>query len=114
MPRRPNESAVSVWGRVFDPAAERSLGSFQEQVMTSNSKLSGLGIGLGAALGAVFGIVAGHLGIWLAIGVVIGVLIGASFRRKQTICPECAQIHRIHEMRNPRQQASSSKLAARS
>jgi uncharacterized membrane protein YgaE (UPF0421/DUF939 family) len=77
--------------------------------MNNKSKYAGWGIALGAALGAVFGILAGHVGIWLAIGVAIGVLIGASFRRKEVTCPECAQIHRVHEMRNP-----GNKLAARS
>jgi uncharacterized membrane protein YgaE (UPF0421/DUF939 family) len=77
--------------------------------MNNKSKYAGWGIALGAALGAVFGILAGHVGIWLAIGVVIGVLIGASFRRKEVTCPECAQIHRVHEMRNP-----GNKLASRS
>ena len=67
--------------------------------MTNKSKLHGLGIALGAALGAVFGVMAGHVGIWLAIGMAIGVLVGASFRRKQTNCPECAQLHRAHELR---------------
>ena len=67
--------------------------------MTNKSKLHGLGIALGAALGAVFGVMAGHVGIWLAIGVVIGVLLGATFRRKEPGCPQCAQLHRVHEMR---------------
>ena len=67
--------------------------------MTNKSKLNGLGIALGAALGAVFGVLAGHMGIWLAIGVAIGLVIGASFRRKATECPQCAQIHRAHELR---------------
>ena len=67
--------------------------------MTNKSKLNGLGIVLGALLGAVFGVVAGHVGIWLAIGVAIGMLLGASFRRKQTDCPQCAQIHRAHELK---------------
>ncbi|MFZ0863656.1 MAG: hypothetical protein ABR881_12260 [Candidatus Sulfotelmatobacter sp.] len=67
--------------------------------MTNKSKLNGLGIALGAALGAVFGVLAGHVGIWLAIGVAIGLVIGASFRRKQPDCPQCAQIHRAHELR---------------
>jgi hypothetical protein len=62
-------------------------------------KHTGLGIALGAALGAVFGVLAGHMGIWLAFGVAIGLLIGASLRRKETECPECAQIHRAHELR---------------
>jgi len=29
----------------------------------------------------------------------IGMLLGATFRRKQTNCPECAQMHRTHELR---------------
>jgi hypothetical protein len=70
--------------------------------MTNKSKLHGLGIALGAALGAVFGVIAGHMGVWLASGVAIGIVIGASFRRKETGCPECAQIHRIHELKSPR------------
>jgi lipoprotein signal peptidase len=67
--------------------------------MTNNSKLHGWGIALGAALGAVFGVLAGHMGIWLAIGVAIGVAIGASFRRKETDCPQCEQMHRAHVLR---------------
>ena len=62
-------------------------------------KHADLGIALGAALGAVFGVVAGNIGVWLAAGVAIGVLIGASFRRKTTECPQCAQVHRAHELR---------------
>jgi hypothetical protein len=77
--------------------------------MQTKSKYAGLGIALGVALGAVFGVAAGHMGVWLALGVVIGIAIGASFRRKETNCPECAQIHRVHELRNP-----GNKLAARS
>ncbi len=67
--------------------------------MTNKSKHAGLGLALGAGLGAVFGIVAGHVGVWLAIGVAIGILLGASFRRKETECPQCAQLHRSHELR---------------
>jgi hypothetical protein len=67
--------------------------------MTNKSKYTGLGIALGAALGAVFGVLAGHVGAWLAVGVAIGMLLGATFRRKQTNCPECAQIHRAHELK---------------
>jgi lipoprotein signal peptidase len=67
--------------------------------MTNKSKHAGLGIALGAALGAVFGVLAGNMGVWLAIGVVIGMVIGASFRRKPTDCPQCAQVHRAHELR---------------
>jgi len=68
--------------------------------MTNKSKHAGVGIALGAALGAVFGVIAGHMGVWLAIGVAIGIVIGASFRRKEAPCPECAQIHRVHGIRN--------------
>jgi hypothetical protein len=68
--------------------------------LQTKSKYTGLGIALGAALGAVFGVAAGHMGVWLAVGVAIGIVIGASFRPKETLCPECAQIHRVHEMRN--------------
>jgi hypothetical protein len=67
--------------------------------MANKSKHAGWGIALGAALGTVFGVMAGHIGIWLAIGVAIGMVLGASFRRKETQCPECQQIHRAHEMR---------------
>jgi uncharacterized membrane protein YfcA len=62
-------------------------------------KHAALGIALGAALGAVFGVVAGNIGVWLAAGVAIGVLIGASFRRRTTECPQCAQVHRAPELR---------------
>ena len=54
---------------------------------------------MGAALGTVFGILAGHVGAWLAIGVAIGMVLGASMRKKEPACPECAAIHRVHEMR---------------
>ncbi len=67
--------------------------------MTTKSKLTGLGMVLGAVLGAVFGVLAGHVGAWLAIGVAIGMLLGATLRRKQSECPECAQIHRAHELK---------------
>jgi hypothetical protein len=67
--------------------------------MTNKSTLNGLGIALGALLGAVFGVLAGHVGIWLAIGVAIGMLLGATSRRKQTDCPQCAQIHRAHDLK---------------
>ncbi|MGO8797079.1 MAG: hypothetical protein ACLQLC_19845 [Candidatus Sulfotelmatobacter sp.] len=67
--------------------------------MTNQSKHTGLAIALGAALGAALGVAAGHLAIWLAVGVAIGMMIGASFRRKENVCPECAQIHREHETR---------------
>jgi hypothetical protein len=68
--------------------------------MTAKSQYAGLGLTLGAVLGAVFGILAGHIGAWLAIGVAIGMLLGASFRRKTTECPECAELHRVHEARS--------------
>ncbi len=67
--------------------------------MTNKSKHAGWGIALGAALGAVFGVLAGNMGVWLVIGVAIGVLIGASIRSKPAECPQCAQIHRAHELR---------------
>jgi len=66
--------------------------------MANKSKLTGLGIALGAALGAVAGVLAGHMAIWLAVGIAIGVAIGASLRRNETSCPECAAIHRAHEL----------------
>ncbi|HKV78614.1 MAG TPA: hypothetical protein VJP02_10760 [Candidatus Sulfotelmatobacter sp.] len=67
--------------------------------MNHKPKYAGLGIALGAALGAVAGVVAGNMGVWLAIGVAIGVVMGSAFRRKPTECPECAAIHRVHELR---------------
>jgi len=67
--------------------------------MASKPKYTGLGLALGAVLGAVFGIIAGHVGAWLAIGVAIGIVLGASMRRKEPVCPECAAMHRVHEMR---------------
>jgi hypothetical protein len=67
--------------------------------MTNKSKPTGLGIALGAALGTVFGVLAGHVGVWLAMGVAIGMVLGATFRRKETDCPQCAQIHRAHELK---------------
>ncbi len=76
--------------------------------MKSKPKYAGFGIALGAALGAVAGVIAGNMGVWLAIGVAIGVVIGASYRRKETACPECAQIHRMHEP----EKSKNNKLAA--
>jgi len=67
--------------------------------MKNKPKYTGLGIALGAALGTVFGVLAGNVGVWLAVGVAIGMVIGASFRRKTAECPECAQMHRVHELR---------------
>jgi hypothetical protein len=66
--------------------------------MADKRKLTGLGIALGAALGAVFGVMAGHVAIWLAVGVAIGVAVGVSLRSKAAECPECAAIHRTHEV----------------
>ena len=70
--------------------------------MKNKPKFTGWGIALGAVLGAVFGVMAGHMVVWLALGVGIGMALGATLRRKEPICPECAQIHRVHEMRNGR------------
>ncbi len=64
--------------------------------MKNKSRHAGWGIALGAALGTVFGVMAGHVGVWLAVGVAIGMVLGASFRRKETECPACAQIHAGH------------------
>jgi len=91
-----------VWKRAPSPVPPSAAGRFLELVMENKPKHTGLGITLGAILGAVFGVLAGHAGIWLAIGVAIGIILGARFRRKETQCPECAQIHRVHEMRDPR------------
>lgn len=66
--------------------------------MERKSKHTGLGLALGAALGAVFGVVAGHMGVWLAVGLAIGMALGASFQRKETGCPECAALHRTHQI----------------
>jgi len=88
---------------------ERSEAEVGADFMTNKSKHTGVGLALGAGLGAAFGVMAGHIGVWLAIGVAIGMLLGGSFRRKQTDCPECAQIHRAHELRN-----QGNKLVARS
>ena len=73
----------------------------------NKSKHTGLGIALGAALGAVFGVLAGHIAVWLAIGVAIGMALGATFRRKETACPECAEIHRAHETKSKQLSAGS-------
>jgi hypothetical protein len=93
----------------FARPAQRSEAELGGNLMSNKSNHAGIGLALGAALGAVLGIAAGHIGAWLAIGVAIGMLLGASFRRRQPTCPECAQIHRIHEMKDP-----SNKLAVRS
>ena len=68
--------------------------------MTSKPKYTGLGIAPGAALGAVAGVLAGHIGVWLAIGLAVGIVIGSAFRRKAVECPECAELHRAHELPN--------------
>jgi hypothetical protein len=64
----------------------------------NKSKHTGLGIALGAALGAVAGVMAGNIAVWLGIGIAIGMALGASFRGRRNECPECAVIHRKHEM----------------
>jgi hypothetical protein len=64
----------------------------------NKSKHTGLGIALGAALGAVAGVLAGHIAVWLGIGIAIGMLLGASFRGRRMECPECAALHRAHEV----------------
>jgi hypothetical protein len=66
--------------------------------MTTKSKSTRLGLALGAALGAVLGVMAGHIAVWLAIGIAIGMALGATFRRPETGCPQCAAIHRAHEL----------------
>jgi len=66
--------------------------------MTSKPKYAGLGIAIGAVLGAIAGVLAGNIGAWLAIGVAVGILIGMSIRRRAVECPECAAIHRTHEI----------------
>jgi H+/Cl- antiporter ClcA len=71
--------------------------------MKNKSSLVGLGIALGAALGIVYGVMAGNVGAWLAIGTAIGVAIGVSFRRREPACPECAAMHKTHEMRSTQQ-----------
>ena len=68
--------------------------------MTNKPKYTGLGIALGAALGAVFGLLAGNVGVWLGIGIAIGVGFGVAFRRKETECEECSEIHRAHAIKS--------------
>jgi hypothetical protein len=67
--------------------------------MTNKPKLAGLGIALGALLGAVFGVMAGHIAIWLGMGLALGMAIGTTLRAKETQCPECAAMHKMHESR---------------
>lgn len=71
--------------------------------MQSQSKHSGWVIALGAGLGAAFGVAAGHIGVWLAVGVAIGLALGMTMRgstdKKESSCPECEALHRVHEAR---------------
>jgi len=67
--------------------------------MAAKSKLMGWGIALGAGLGTVAGVMVGHIAIWLGAGLALGILIGSTVRRRQMECPQCAQIHRAHEVR---------------
>ena len=67
--------------------------------MRSKSNRTGIGIALGAVLGAAAGVWAGHVAIWLGIGIAIGMALGATIRRKETLCPECIEIHRAHEIK---------------
>jgi len=83
-------------GRARRPSPHKHIGA---DVMTRKPKGMGLGIALGAALGAVAGVLAGHVAIWLGIGIAIGVAIGASFRSTGSQCPECAAVHRTHELK---------------
>ena len=88
-----------MWGRAPRPSRRAPQGGIWSKVMTNKSKHTGLGLALGAALGAVFGMLAGHVGAWLAIGIAIGMLLGATTQRKEPECPECAQVHRTHELK---------------
>ena len=81
--------------------------------MASKSQYTGLGIALGAALGAVAGVMAGHIAIWLGIGVAIGMVLGASFRRTEEKCPECAVIHRKHEVKTRQVENKGAELEVR-
>jgi len=85
-------------------AARRSNGA---DVMNSKPRGMGLGIALGAALGAVAGVLAGHIAIWLGIGIAIGMAIGATFRRKETDCPECVAMHRMHVQKTNQERLKS-------
>jgi uncharacterized membrane protein YoaK (UPF0700 family) len=67
--------------------------------MKNKPKGMGLGIALGAAMGAVVGVMAGHIAVWLGVGMAIGMAIGMRFRTKQNVCPECAVVHRKHDVR---------------
>lgn len=75
--------------------------------MKSKPKGMGLGIVLGAALGILLGVLAGHIALWLGTGVAIGIAIGSTMPRKHLDCPECATVHRQHEVENLSQQVKS-------
>jgi hypothetical protein len=64
--------------------------------MKRKSKHTGWIIALGAALGALAGVMAGNIGVWLGIGVAIGVALGIALGRKETECPQCIAVHRMH------------------
>jgi hypothetical protein len=64
--------------------------------MNSKPNYIAWGLSLGAGLGVAVGVAAGNIGVWLALGIAIGMVLGASFRRKETGCPECEEVHREH------------------
>jgi len=66
--------------------------------MRDKSKLTAWGLTLGAALGIAVGVATGQIGVWLAIGVAIGLALGSAFRQKEPVCPQCAAMHRAHEL----------------
>jgi len=82
--------------------------------MNSKPKHTGLGIALGAVLGAVLGVMAGHIAIWLGIGVAIGMVLGATYRRKETECPECVEMHRVHEGKSLKSRATGEEFRMKS
>jgi H+/Cl- antiporter ClcA len=94
-----------VEGRAPSPAPERSEWHLEE-IMKNKPNYVGWGLSLGAAIGVAVGVMAGNIGVWLALGIAIGMLLGAAFRKKETTCPECAQVHREH--------ATKTELEARS
>jgi hypothetical protein len=65
----------------------------------SKEKYTGLGVGLGALLGAVFGVWLGHIGVWLGLGFGLGILLGTALHRQRPACPQCSEIHRMHQGR---------------
>ena len=73
--------------------------------MKNKSSQIGIGLALGAAVGTAFGVAAGNISLWLALGIAIGMVIGASFWRTEAGCPECAAVHRVHVLRNRKQQS---------